>query len=142
MALIPHEDKIVYNTGQSNRLYITYVNKKVVINEEGKKVLLGVDDEDKIYIGVEENNKIKTIYSGRMTESIDSWTRKNLNVPIDKENLYVNTNSIYQIDSEKFKVTDIINNKEESFEGKFISINSNNLIYNLNNEIKIKKIKN
>lgn len=140
IAMIPHEDKIIYNSGKSDNFYITYVDKKVVLQEEGKKVLLGVDNGDKIYIGIEQDNKIKTIYSGRMTESIASWKKNDLAEPIDEGSLYINGNSIYKVDNQKLKVTDLTSNKEESFEGKFISIDSNTLIYNLDNQIKIKKL--
>lgn len=99
----------------------------------GKKVLLGTDTQDKVYIGVSESGKISSILFGDLKNSTSEW--KNLKLPevTDKSNIVItNSGNIYIKNQSKNSVKNAVTNAETQYTGNFIEI-QDKYIYALSN---------
>jgi hypothetical protein len=85
--------------------------------------LIAADEEDKLYIGSLEGEKVKKIYYGLVKESTDKWKSVDLNIPAEKKDIYVSPEgNIYVNNNLKGVVTDITTQKETVYKGKFLQM--------------------
>lgn len=123
MAIIPHEDKIIYKSDALPKFYITYCDKKLKFDTENEMVLLGVDEQDKIFIAEKSNDEIINIYSGIMNDEVSEWNKVALSKKMSVENILVANDGAYYVDKEKSVILNLDTNKEVKYSGKVIAIN-------------------
>jgi hypothetical protein len=112
-------------------------NKKRIATQN-KVSLIGLDAEDNLYVGNKDSEgKItKLLYSKQDQDSDDKWNEINLKAPCDKSDLIVTKNgSVYLVDKSKKEVTNLKNNTEIKYEGEFIEILDNHIIYSADDKL-------
>lgn len=129
VALVPHEDKLVYTIANSNSIYVSYIKNKITFPEQGDLKILGIDDSDRVYVGVKNGNNVNKVYYGLISEDVKHWHEINLEKEINLNNIYSNyETSIYEVDNTANKIVDLINKKEIKFSGEFIAIQNGKII--------------
>ncbi|ERI89396.1 hypothetical protein HMPREF1982_04667 [Clostridiales bacterium oral taxon 876 str. F0540] len=124
-----HQARLAYEDLTYHKVYATGVNKPIVIKGVTNTCLIGTDDEDKLYIGAVENNKVKKIYYGLVKDSMDTWRSIELKNAADKKDIFVSTSGdIYVNDNLKGSITNIMSNKEVTYKGKLIEMYENGAI--------------
>lgn len=107
------------------------------IGNNSKKILLGTDDEDKIYIGIMENNKISKIVFEDLKASTDQWKTLKLQELTDKKNIIVTkAGEVYTKDDNKGCVKNASSNIETKYSGTFIEIQDKYIYVLSNNKVK------
>ena len=91
-----------------------------------------MDKNDNIYLGESEGGFIKSIVYNNGSNS--DWSSVQLAHLEASNDIYlINSDEMYVVDRIKNVVTNIRNNKEISFKGKFIDMNINGIL-SINNE--------
>lgn len=139
MAVIPHEDKIIYKSDALPKFYITYCDTKLKFNTENQMELLGVDEQDRIFAAEKDGDSILNIYSGRMNDAVDSWNKIAVNKKLNMDNIKVSDDGIYYLDKEKSVIINLEDNKETKIKGTVVGINKKEAF--VKNENKIERIK-
>lgn len=120
------DDKIIYedlNSPKSPKIYVKGNKNPLSIKDVGVPCLIGIDKDDKLYIGQVEGEKVKRIYSGNIKDTTDKWKITELKTPTDKKNIFVSTEgNIYVNDNLKGEVNELISGKNVSYEGEFIGL--------------------
>lgn len=123
MEVIPHEDKLLYEDLTYNKINVTNMKEALNFKNTGKMVLLSIDEEDRIYLGEVQNNKVVKIYSGTIKQPTDKWKVISLKEAVDSRDIQVSSvGDIYLNDNLKGTVTDVNTGKETKYEGKFLQI--------------------
>lgn len=108
--------------------------------------LIGIDKDDNIYFGKEEDKKITAIYYTNLNEEKNNWNTFFLKKSVDRNDINVDySGMIYITDKENKSVSEITTGRLLSYEGDFIqaydngfiSINGNIITKNNINEIKL-----
>ncbi len=105
-------------------------------NGNSKKVLLGTDIEEKVYVGISENDKISEILFGNLKNSTDQWKSLKLTEAVDKKDIIIaKEGNVYINQQSKNSVKNAITNAETKYNGKLIGI-QDKYIYNfLDNKV-------
>ena len=146
--LLPHMDRLIYEDSAFNKVYIkSLIEKKereIKIEEinEGMS-LIGVDDEDKVYIGEIQHNKITKIFFGMANKDPIQWEEVKLEAPIKKENIFIsNKGKIYLRDPLSKTVNELLSGDKINYTGEFILFYENGVACNLNGKLKRFKFSN
>ncbi len=108
--------------------------------------LLGIDKDDNIYFGKEEDGLVTSIYNTNLNNEENRWNSFALKNPVDKDNIFVDYNGKIYINNESDKsVSEITKGRVISYEGDFlqtyndgfISKKGNKIIKNNINELKL-----
>lgn len=92
-------------------------------NENGEKVLLGTDDEDKIYLGIKESGKVSRILFGDLKTDADQWKNVKLTESTDRKNINITREgNLYIKNDNKKSIKNIVSNAETKYDGEFIQI--------------------
>jgi hypothetical protein len=97
-----------------------------------KIVLLGIDAEDKIYIGeIDDNEKISKIYYGNLDEeSHESWQEVVLKEAAEKSRIVISGKGhIFLVDSTKEAIKDLKSGSEVTYKGSFVEVIDNYVVY-------------
>ncbi|MDT8719122.1 hypothetical protein IAI10_20950 [Clostridium sp. 19966] len=138
--------KFVYEDTIKGKIYSTDY-KGVIPTGTQKARLLGVDyDTDDVYIGIiYQGNKdqVETIYSGDIGKSFDTWNKISLSKPAYVDNIIVDNGTIYVNDAMEGKITDVVKNKQMSYDGNFIGVFKSGIVsYTSDNMLKKQLFKN
>lgn len=135
---IPHSDNLVYEDLAYHKIGVTNSTKySLYIKGVDNPCLLGIDGEDKIYIGKVENDKVTAIYSGKLSDDTSTWNMTSLKDSMDPEDIYIGQGgNVYLNDGLKGILTEMSTGKETIYQGKLIqmyddgiaSISNGNLI--------------
>ncbi|MTK11618.1 MAG: hypothetical protein F8N39_05860 [Clostridiaceae bacterium] len=129
IKVVPHEDKLVYEDLTHHRIYITGQDEPLDINGVNNPSLIAVDDEDRVYIGETQDDKISKIYYGSVKEGRNSLQTIDLGTAVDKDAIYVSSQGkIYINDNLKGVVREVASGKEYIYQGKFIQIYTDGII--------------
>ncbi|MBK1809671.1 hypothetical protein JHL18_03325 [Clostridium sp. YIM B02505] len=140
LLVIPHEDKIIYNTKALNKFYISYISKTIALKENGQQVLLGVDSSDKVFIGISKNDVITSIYYGLINEGIDSWTKVQVKNSVKRDNILISKDGkIFELNAETQIIKSVVGDKELTYKGTYLNMKDNNIISIKDNEIIVNK---
>jgi len=122
-AAINRDDILLYedkSNAKQTQIRLTDSSKTLKRNEAKNLCLLSVDQEDIVYLGELEDNKVKRIYSGTLEENIDKWKIVELKESVDKKDIYItNEGKIYYNDNLRGVVIEISTGKETFYSGKF-----------------------
>ena len=126
----------------------TILNEPGYINIPGVDIsrLLGIDKDDNIYFGKEENGLITSIYYADLNDEEIQWNTVELKNPVDRDKIFVDYDGKIYINNESDKtISEITKGRLMSYEGDFvqtyndgfISKNGNKIIKNNTNELKL-----
>jgi hypothetical protein len=136
IEVVPHKDKMLYEDLDNNKVYATGATDALSLFGSTKSCLLGIDNNDQVYIGdVDSSNSIDRIYFGELNSS---WQSITLNIPVSKANLFVTASGkIYTKDSSKGNVTELQTGKETAYKGIFLQLYNDGIV-SLNNRNLVK----
>jgi hypothetical protein len=119
----PHEARLAYEETIYNKLYVTGVSKAITIKDVLKPMLLATDDENRLYVGELNEDKVKKIYYGLVNDPTDKWKSVELNTAAYKKDIYVSLDGkIYVNNNLKGTVINIATGKETTYTGKFLQM--------------------
>lgn len=115
---------------------------KIDVGFEGKSTILGVDNQENVYFGVYEGEKISKIMYGTVSTKKGAWKEIVLESPKFKEDINITYDGgILVNDKLKGWVNNIINNDKISYDGRYVTSN-NKIIYSQEgNKVCIKSLK-
>lgn len=121
IKVIPHEDKMLYEDSNNNKVYATGSDNALNFIGSTKSCLLGVDNNDQIYIGdVDSNNNIDKIYFGTLN---GSWQSLPLNTPVSKAHIFVTVNGkVYTNDNLSGAITELQTGKVTIYKGILLQL--------------------
>jgi hypothetical protein len=141
LSVIPHEDKLIYKGENVSRLYISYINKSILFRDNGQQVLLGVDDSDKVFVGIQQGEFIKSVYYGLINEGIDTWTKVQIKSDLKKDDIIITRDGKILENNKADKVIkSVVGDKEFRYKGTYLSINKSDVLSILDNEVIINSI--
>lgn len=118
-----HEDKLLYEGKTYNTIHATNVNNSIKIDGVQVPKLLGVDEEDNIYIGSEENENITKVYYGNIEKPTSEWKVIQLSEPIDKDDIYISKKGqVLLNDNLKGIIKEASSGKQTAYKGTFLQI--------------------
>ncbi|MFL0198072.1 hypothetical protein ACJDU8_21260 [Clostridium sp. WILCCON 0269] len=124
MGILYLQDKLVYEDRVYNKIYVTDEDKPLTIQGiENNPVWIGVDENDRIYIGDEKDGKISNIYCGSIDYDEYDYKNINLNQSVNKEDVFVMpSGKIYINDNLRGIVQEVGSGKQYTYKGNFIKI--------------------
>ena len=136
IALVRHEDKLVYEGLIYNKIYTAGSQEPISINGVDKLTLIGTDDDDNVYVGELKNNLVSKIYYGKTTENTQQWKVFDLKNPVAKDNLFVScSGKVYQNDALKGVLTEISSGTQTNYSGKLSQLYTKGLVVISNNKV-------
>lgn len=118
-----HIDRLIYQADNNGQIFITSPNKKVNLNSMSQLSLLDVDDNDNVYIGEVLNNKITSIFYGKLDNDSSRWKNIELDTPIDKSNIYFNSKSEILVNDKDNNIVENLTTKQRcEYKGTFVKI--------------------
>lgn len=137
-------DNLLYQNSQNQIFIKKGVNSPRQINLKKKSSLINVSGDSKegkdiAYIGeLNENGKVNNIIYGDMTSNPSEWSSLPLKIPCDMKDIIVKNNTVYQISQNT--LTNLKDNSEVKYDGRFIDIVDTGVIYLDKNTVKSKPI--
>ncbi|BAH07556.1 hypothetical protein [Clostridium kluyveri] len=118
------QDKLIYEDSVHNDIYITDEDEPLTIHGiENKPVWVGIDENDRVYIGDEKDGKISNIYCGTIDSGGYDYQNINLNQFVDKKNVFVMpSGKIYINNALEGIVQEVGSGKQYTYKGNFIGI--------------------
>lgn len=124
-AILYHDDKLLYEDATYNKVYATNMENSIRISGVDKPRILGVDNDDNVYIGSMENDKITKIYYGTLEKPTKEWNVLPLRDPVDKKGIFISEQGKVMInDNLKGVIKEVSTGKETSYTGRFLQIYS------------------
>lgn len=98
-------------------------NLNIQFEDDNKKVLLATDDEDRIYVGTVENDKVSSIIYGDLKTSTDKWKTLKLPEAVDRKDIAITKEgNMYIKNDANGVVKNIATNIETKYKGNFVEI--------------------
>jgi len=136
IALVRHEDILVYEGSVYNKIYATNRQEAISINGVDKLKLIGTDSDDNVYIGQLKDDLISKVYYGKTSQDINQWKSVNLKVPCSKENLFISSdNKVYQNDELRGVLKDINSGSQTTYKGKLLQLYTKGVVSLVDNKI-------
>ncbi|MBU5485634.1 hypothetical protein KQI86_15045 [Clostridium sp. MSJ-11] len=125
IAILHNEDRLVYEDTTYDKIYATGRENSIKIKGVDSPRLLGVDDDDNVYIGALENEKISKIYYGSLETPTSEWNVMPLVDPASREDIFIlGGGKIVINDNLKGAIKEISTGKEYSYSGRFLQVYS------------------
>ena len=126
IKVVPHEDKMLYEDSNNDKIYATEVSDALSFSGSTKLCLIQIDNNDQIYIGdVDSSNNIDKIYIGTLK---GNWQTLKLDTPVSKTHLFVTVSGkAYINDNLKGLVREVRTLKETVYKGTFIQLYSDGI---------------
>jgi len=129
IKVIPHEDNLLYEDLTYHKIYETGKDEPITIEGINTPSLLGVDDNDVVYIGDTENDKVSKIYYGNVKDQGNKFQVVDLKGSINKNDIFINEQGkIYVNDNLKGTVKEFGSGKEYTYQGTFIQMYNGGII--------------
>lgn len=111
-------------------------NSSIQFEDDDKKVLLGTDDEDRVYVATTRNGKVDKVLFGDLKNSTDQWKTLKLLEATDRKNVIVTkVGDVYIKDDAKGVLKNIVSNNETKYDGNFIEIQDKYVFTLSNNKV-------
>lgn len=133
MAIIPHEDKLVYEGLINKNINITHSRQKLIptgVTNPSTLKLIGVDRNDRVYIAQTFDDTVKAIYSTNLEEDNGMWKKYNIQEQ-DKnvqDILLTYDGKLYLNNNLKGMVKNLESGKETTYNGIFKGIYSKGIV--------------
>ena len=136
IALVRHEDKLVYEGLVYNTIYATSHDEPISVKGVEKLTLIGTDGDDNVYLGELKNNLVSKIYYGKTSENTETWRVFDLQMPSEKKDLFVSSvGKVYQNDALRGVIKEINSGTQTSYEGKLLQLYTKGIVSLVNNKI-------
>ena len=123
IAATNNEDKLVYEDSTYNRIRVAGMKDVIATGENATHYLLGTDNQDSIYIGNGENNKVNKIFVVSLNKPRSQWKTIVLKQSADKNNIYITrAGKIYINDLSTNSVLNLETGKETNYKGIFVKL--------------------
>ncbi|MDF2882550.1 MAG: hypothetical protein K0R54_3107 [Clostridiaceae bacterium] len=120
---LSHKDKLLYEDLTHKRVYVTGNRQQISIPGVQDTCLIGVDDEDKVYIGELENNQVTKVYYGDLSEDTSTWKSEKLPEASNQSDIYISPNGkIHVNDNLRGVITELGSGKETNYNGNFLQM--------------------
>lgn len=140
IATLNRDDKFIYEDLTHKK--VTIVGKKTVnISDIINPYILGIDNEDNMYIGSTKENKVTTIFYKKMDTVSRNWETIRLQESKEKDSIHITGDgSIYIDDSLKGMLTEVKSGKTVNYNGKFLQLVKGGVISNVDGKIQGKSL--
>jgi hypothetical protein len=129
IRVVPHEDNLLYEDLTYHKIYATDKDQPITIDGIKTPSLLGVDDNDVVYIGDTEDDKVSKIYYGNVKDEGNKFQAIDLKGSVNKSDIFINEQGkIYINDNLKGNVREFGSGKEYNYQGTFIQMYSGGII--------------
>lgn len=137
IALVRHEDNLVYEGLIYNKIYSTSSDNTISVKGVEKLALIGTDDEDdNVYLGELKDNLVSKIYYGKTSEDTSEWKVFNLQKAAEKKDLFVSADGkVYQNDAIRGVIKEINSGTETSYKGKLSQLYTKGVVSLVNNKV-------
>lgn len=136
IALVRHEDKLVYEGQVYNSIYVTGKDEALSIEGAERLTLIGTDDDDNVYVGELKDKFISKIYYGKTSQKTSEWKEINLQVPSEKKDLFVSSlGKVYQNDLLRGVIKDVNSGTQTSYQGKLLQVYTKGIVSLVNNKV-------
>lgn len=118
--------------------FVTILNSpdNIEVPANGKVRILGTDINDYVYFGDEIDGKITKIYYTTLNNETLKWNVLSLSKAVLKDDIFIDySGKIYINDSDEKAVTELTTRKTISYEGEFVQIYSEGIIYKSGNKL-------
>lgn len=123
IRVVPHEDKLVYEDLVYNKISVTGKERTINIDGVDNPALIAVDDNDNVYIGHTDEDKVTTIYYGNINDNSDRYQSIDLGEAVNKNDIFVaSEGKIYINDNLRGVVREFGSGKEYVYPGIFIQM--------------------
>jgi len=136
IALVRHEDKLVYEGLVYNKIYAVGLQEPISFNGAEKLTLIGTDNDDDVYIGELKNNLVSKVYHGKISQDTNQWKVLTLQNPVGKNDIFVSpSGKVYQNDALKGVLTEINSGSQTSYVGELSQLYTKGIVSILNHKI-------
>lgn len=133
------DSRMVYEDLTYHKIYVTGLAGFINIKGVASPSLLATDEDDNLYIGKLDGDKITKIYYGQIKDSTSMWQSVDLNNPTKPKDIHISSDGkIYINDNLKGVVYNITDNKEINYKGQFVQI-YNAGVYSISDGVLSKK---
>jgi hypothetical protein len=137
IIVMPHEDKLLYEDTIYKKIYMTGQSEPLNISGVNNPSLLGVDDNDNVYIGETQDNRVDRIYYGSVDDGTNSLQGINLPSTVDKNDIFISPEGkVYINDNLKGIVTEVGSGKQYTYQGNFVQIYDGGIVSISNGKLK------
>jgi hypothetical protein len=128
IRVIPHEDTLLYEDLIYHRVYATGQYRPINVKGVNNPSLLDVDDNDNVYIGETQDDKISKIYYGDIKDPENKFQVIDLKGSVKKSDIFITAQGkIYINDNLKGTVKEFESGKEYTYPGTFLQIYSDGI---------------
>lgn len=129
MGILSLKDKLIYEDTVYHKIYITGNDEPININGVKNPVWIGVDEDDKVYIGDLQDNKVTNIYCGSVEDNNKNYQPINLGEAVNPSDIYIsNSGKVYVNNNLKGEVKDISSGKAYTYYGQFVQMYDGGII--------------
>lgn len=122
IATLNRNDKFIYEDLTHKRIGIIGKNTSYV-SDIINPYIMGIDSEDRLYIGSAKGTKVTTIFYKSMENNAGIWEPLKLSEPTEKDDIYITKEgNIYIDDSLSGVLREAKTGKEIKYTGKFLGI--------------------
>lgn len=143
MKAVQRNDVLLYEDSLNKNFY-SYTNgvvNKLKLKDSANLTMIGVDSDNRVYMGELSNDKITKIKYGKYDTNEDTWTTITLEKPKDLSDIYLTKNEeILVNDNLTGTIKNITTNKSVNYEGKLLQITEKFVCSTDNNKLKIKSL--
>jgi hypothetical protein len=121
ICIVPHEDKLLYEDANRNRVYMTGSKTALSVGATGKAVLLSVDNNDSAFLGeLADDGTISRIYCGPASADTSTYSIIELGKAVPREAILVSSEGrVYLNDNFTGIITDVAAAKQYEYKGNF-----------------------
>lgn len=136
IKIVPNKAELVYEDLSSHRIVSTDDNVSMDFSNVASPVLLGVDDNNNVYVGNEINGLITNILYGNTAIPVAQWQTINVVNQFNPKDLFITENgNIYVNDNLKGIVTSIKTNKTTDYKGSLIKMTEKEIVSQNNGKL-------
>jgi hypothetical protein len=123
--MVKNLPNLIYEDVATGTVKIT----KKTFNESKKYCLLGTDDDENLYLGLLQNEKISKIIYGAVNKSMTQWTSLTLDTPIEKKEIIITDNGkILTNNSFEGTLTENSTGKKTAYNGTLLKVTNTEVL--------------
>lgn len=129
MEVLYTKDKFIYEDLTNKKLAVSGAKKSIIIDGKKNLALLGIDNDDNIYVCDKSLDTVGEIYHGSLETTPDQWECDKLSKQVDRQDIIVSiSGEIYINSNERGEVLNINNNKITKYKGNFLGLYNNGVV--------------
>lgn len=143
IRLISHkENTVLYEDATNHKVIMATENGSVSVKGIDNPKIIGVDNNDNVYLASVQNDMVTKIYYGDIEKENGNWKQISITQPISIDNIYLSDDGIvYFNDLLRGKIKNSKDNSEIEYNGTFLQVYNGGIASVDSNGILIKKKK-